>query len=75
MGTGYFPGGEVWLGHAADHSPPSSAAVMEDRAIPHPSSGPSCACNGITHFCIIFSTSSATAIQYIDPQSPNMNLW
>ena len=29
MGTGYFPGGKVRPGHAADHSPPSSAAVME----------------------------------------------
>ena len=25
-----FPGGKVWSGHAADHSPPSSAAVMEE---------------------------------------------
>jgi len=30
MGTGYFPGGKVWPGRAADHSPPSSAAVMEE---------------------------------------------
>jgi len=29
MGTGSFPGGKVRSGHAADHSPPSSAAVME----------------------------------------------
>ena len=25
-----FPGVKVWLGPAADHSPPSSAAVMEE---------------------------------------------
>jgi len=29
MGTGSFPGGKVRPGRAADHSPPSSAAVME----------------------------------------------
>jgi hypothetical protein len=29
MGTGYIPGGKLRLGRAADHSPPSSAAVME----------------------------------------------
>jgi hypothetical protein len=29
-GTGSFPGGEVRSGRAADHSPPSSAAVMEE---------------------------------------------
>ena len=30
MGTGSFPGGTVRPGRAADHSPPSSAAVMEE---------------------------------------------
>ena len=25
-----FPGGKVWPGRAADHSPPSSVAVMEE---------------------------------------------
>jgi len=30
MGTGSFPGGKVRLGRAADHSPPSSAVVMEE---------------------------------------------
>jgi len=25
-----FPGGKVQLGHAADHSPPSSAMIMEE---------------------------------------------
>jgi len=30
MGTGSFPGGKVWPGRAANHSPPSSAAVMEE---------------------------------------------
>ena len=30
MGTGFFPGGKVRPGRAADHSPPSSAAVMEE---------------------------------------------
>ena len=30
MGTGSFPGGKVRPGRAADHSPPSSAAVMEE---------------------------------------------
>jgi len=25
-----FPGGKVWPRHAADHSPPSSAAVTEE---------------------------------------------
>ena len=30
MGTGSFPGGKVQPGRAADHSPPSSAAVMEE---------------------------------------------
>jgi len=39
-----FPGGKVRPGHAADHSPPSSAAVMEE----YPLSGPHRACNGIT---------------------------
>ena len=29
MGTRVFPGGQVRPGRAADHSPPSSAAVME----------------------------------------------
>ena len=29
MGTGSFPGGKVRPGRDADHSPPSSAAVME----------------------------------------------
>jgi len=26
------PGGKVWPGRAADHSPPSSAAVMEEKS-------------------------------------------
>jgi len=30
MSTGSFPGGRVQLGRAADHSPPSSAAVIEE---------------------------------------------
>ena len=30
MGTGSFPGGKVLPGHIADHSPPSSAEVMEE---------------------------------------------
>ena len=30
MGTDCFPGGKVRPGRAADHSPPSSAAVMEE---------------------------------------------
>ena len=30
MGTGVFPRGKVRPGPAADHSPPSSAAVMEE---------------------------------------------
>ena len=30
MGTGSFPGGKVRPGRAADHSPSSSAAVMEE---------------------------------------------
>jgi len=30
MGTGVFPGGKVRPGRAADHSPPSSAAVVEE---------------------------------------------
>ena len=30
MGTGSFAGGKVRPGRAADHSPPSSAAVMEE---------------------------------------------
>ena len=30
MGTESFPGGKVRPGRAADHSPPSSAAVMEE---------------------------------------------
>jgi len=30
MGTASFPGGKVRPGRAADHSPPSSAAVMEE---------------------------------------------
>ena len=30
MGTGSFPGGKVRPGRAADHSSPSSAAVMEE---------------------------------------------
>ena len=30
MGTGPFPVSKVWPGRAADHSPPSSAAVMEE---------------------------------------------
>ena len=29
MGTGSFPGGKIRPGCAADHSPPSSTAVME----------------------------------------------
>ena len=30
MGTGSFPGSKVQPGRAADHSPPPSAAVMEE---------------------------------------------
>jgi len=30
IGTGSFPGGKVRPGRAADHSPPSSAAVMKE---------------------------------------------
>ena len=30
MGTGSFPGGKVRPGRAADHSPPSSAAITEE---------------------------------------------
>ena len=30
MGTGSFPGGKVRPGRAADHSPPSSVAIMEE---------------------------------------------
>jgi len=30
VGAGSFPGGKVRPGCAADHSPPSSAAVMEE---------------------------------------------
>jgi len=30
MGIGVSPGDKVWPGRAADHSPPSIAAVMED---------------------------------------------
>jgi len=30
VGTGSLPGGKVRPGRAADHSPPSSAAVMEE---------------------------------------------
>jgi hypothetical protein len=31
MGTGgYFPGDKAWLGHDADHSPPSSAEVKKE---------------------------------------------
>ena len=30
LGTGSFPGGKVRQRRAADHSPPSSAAVMEE---------------------------------------------
>ena len=30
MGTGVFPGGKVRPGRAAEHSPPSSAAVIEE---------------------------------------------
>ena len=29
-GLSHFPRGKVWLGRAADHSLPSSAAVMEE---------------------------------------------
>ena len=32
MGTGSFPGGKVRPGRAADHSPLSSAAVMEEQS-------------------------------------------
>jgi len=30
MYTVSFPGGKVWPGRAADHSPPSSVTVMEE---------------------------------------------
>jgi hypothetical protein len=30
VGTGFFPGGKVQPGRAADHSPPSSAKFMEE---------------------------------------------
>ena len=44
-----FPGGKVRPGRAADHSPPSSAAVMEEQSYTstHPL-GHNRACNGIT---------------------------
>ena len=47
MGTGSFPG--VWLGCAADHSPPSSATVMKENSYTstHPL-GYNQACNGNT---------------------------
>jgi len=32
MGKGSFPGDKVRPGRAADHSPPSSAAVMEEKS-------------------------------------------
>jgi len=51
MDTGCFPGGrgKVRQGRAADHSPPSSAAVMEEQSYTstHPL-GHTGACNGIT---------------------------
>jgi hypothetical protein len=31
-GNRVFPGGKVWPGRAADHSPPSSAAIMEEQS-------------------------------------------
>jgi hypothetical protein len=44
-----FPGGKVRSGRAADHSPPSSAAVMEELELYlYPPSGPRPACKGIT---------------------------
>ena len=57
-----FPGGKVRPGRAADHSPPSSAAVLEQQSYTslYPPSGPHWACNGITlllHF-IFYNTSS-----------------
>ena len=49
MGTGSFLDGKVRPERAADHSPPSSAAVMEELSYTstHPL-GPHWACNGIT---------------------------
>jgi hypothetical protein len=35
-----FPGVKVWLGCAADHSPPSSAKVMDEYLYLYPLSGP-----------------------------------
>jgi len=49
-----FPGGKVRPGRAADHSPPSSAAVIgRVELYLYPPSGPNRACNGITlpFFC------------------------
>ena len=44
-----FPGGKVRPGRAADHSPPSSAAVIGRAEVYlYPPSGPHQACNGIT---------------------------
>jgi hypothetical protein len=42
-----FPGGEVRPGRAADHSPPSSATVVEELYF-YPPSGQHQACNGVT---------------------------
>jgi len=57
-----FPGGKVQPGRAADHSPPSSAAVHGRVGLYlYPPSGPHRACNGITlPFVIIIRSISST---------------
>ena len=54
MGTVSFPGDKVRPGYAADHSPSSSAEVMEEKSCTstHPL-GHNRACNGVTLLLVV----------------------
>jgi hypothetical protein len=69
-----FSGGKVQLlGLAADHSPPSSAEVLEEELYLYPPSGLHRACNGVTLFhalevAILYSVVSV--VRHHHPPSP-----
>ena len=60
----------MWPGRTADHSPPSSAAVMEGAELYlYPPSGPHWACNGITLPLPFLLTVTNSTIYFIpDPE-------
>ena len=66
MGAMSFPGGKVWPGRAADHSPFSSAAVMEEYSYTstHPLDH-NRACNGNTSHIITLLVPPFSSQRYV----------